>query len=218
LQCISWVLRMSLNKDIHLSTLKFLITKAALVNFAPTLVLDCFNILTGCIKVKNHSLVIAQGLEQLAEVSVICFFCTYSHLLAMNPASSILADVRQRYARIFPANLSFSGLPFFHTHSTIHRLLHAGIRVWRSVEWSSYKPSNYEYAAVTHALVKLSQFEYQRRQHKKVPRWLLHFALHSLSQSALLPTSVISNCLLIIAVDLGCSIPNNVTSEERYVH
>lgn len=218
LQCISWVLRMSLNKDIHLSTLKFLITRTTLANFTSTLVLDCFNILTGCIKVKNHNLVVAQGLEQLAEASAVCFFCIYSHLLAMDPTSSVLADVRQHYARIFPPNVNFTHLPFLHIYAAIHRLLHAGISVWKPIEWRSYKPSNYEYIAVAHTLAKLSQFEYQRRQHKKVPRWLLHFALHSLSQGTLLPTSVIYNCLIIIAIDLGCNIPNNMDLEERYIY
>ena len=51
----------------------------------------------------------------------------------------------------------------------------------------------------------------------KVPRWLLRFALHSLSQDPPPPVPVITASLSIIAIDLGCDISNaNDSVSERY--
>jgi hypothetical protein len=119
-RCISWILQTSLEKGIRLSTLKFLATAPTLADFTPALVSDCFNILIDCVKVKNDSAVIVQGMEQLAEASAMCFFLTYSHLSIIDPMSSLLVDIRQHYRRIFPSDLDFSGLPFRHTLRTIH--------------------------------------------------------------------------------------------------
>jgi len=87
-------------------------------------------------------------------------------------------------------------------------------KAWR-VQWKNYKPSSGEYIIVARALAKLARFEYRRRGHRKVPRWLLRFAFHSLSQCLLPPTSVIANCLSIIAIDLGCDLSDTTTPDER---
>ena len=76
--------------------------------------------------------------------------------------------------------------------------------------WDGYRPSSDEYVIVAHALAKVAKFEYQRNGCRKVPRWLLCFALRSLSQSPLPPTSVVINCLSIIALDL-CPEPLYIT-------
>ena len=89
-------------------------------------------------------------------------------------------------------------------------------QAWR-VQWKEYEPTSDEHIVVARALSKLARFEYRRRGHRKVPRWLLRFAFHSLSQHPLPPTSVIVNCLLIIAIDLGCDFSNTKTRYERYV-
>ena len=88
---------------------------------------------------------------------------------------------------------------------------------WR-VQWEDYKPSSGEHNIVASALAKLARFEYRRRGHRKVPRWLLRFAFHSLSQHTLPPTSVIADCLSIVAIDLGCDISNTTTPRERCVY
>ena len=88
---------------------------------------------------------------------------------------------------------------------------------WR-VQWDDYKPSSDEHVIVSHALAKLAQFEYRRRGHRKVPRWLLRFAFHSLSLQPLPTTSVIIDCLSIIALDLGCGSSNTTTLHERCVY
>jgi len=90
-------------------------------------------------------------------------------------------------------------------------------QAWR-VQWKDYEPSNDEHTIVACALAKFARFEHRRRGHRKVPRWLLRFAFHSLSQHPLPPTSVIANCLSIVALDLGCSFSNATTPYKRCVY
>jgi len=218
LRCISWILQTSLDKGIHLSTLKFLGAMTTLADFNPTLVINCFDILLGCVKISDCNTAVTQGFERLAEVSVICFFHTYSHLSVVDPTSSVLADIRQRYVKTFPPHLDISSLPLPHTFCVIHRVFQTTRRGLEPSTWKDYKPSDHEHAVVARALVKLSQYEYQRRRRNKVPRWILRYALHALSQDPPPPTSATASCLLIIAIDLGCDITDTVILEERYVH
>ena len=59
---------------------------------------------------------------------------------------------------------------------------------------------------------------YEEKRPKKVPRWILRFAHHLLSQEPLPPASAVANCLTIIAMDLGCTGPSEINPDERYVH
>jgi hypothetical protein len=211
-ECISWVLQTSLEKGIRLSTLQFLATTPALVDFTPALVSDCFDVLIDCIKVNEDKPVVVQGMEQLAEESAMCFFLTYSHL----SMSDTLLDVRYRYRRAFPRNLDFSGLSSPHALGTIHEVIYSLWKVKVPIEWRGHKPTNHEHAVVAHAISKLSWDEchwYNRR----VPPLCLSFALHHLSQDPLPPPSVIASCLLIVATDLGCSVPKTTIMGERFV-
>ena len=84
------------------------------------------------------------------------------------------------------------------------------------MQWEDYKPSSGEHVVAAHVLAKISQEKYLKSGHK-VPRWLLRFALHSLSQSPLPPTSVIANSLSIITIDLGYDSSTTAALDERYV-
>lgn len=223
LKHISWMLQSSLDNNIQLSTLDFLSTIVTLDDLNPTIVVDCFNILIDCIEVVDSNVVITQGLEQLATISAMCFFRTFSHLSAANPTSTILTNVSQHYKAVFPSNLDLQVFPFYHTLGAIHRLLNSD---WKSrqqagIGWENYKPSMHEHVVFACALTKLAWFEYQRREgwEKKVPRWILRFALHSLSLDPLPPASVIIDCLSIIAIDLGCDVSTTRTmaADKRYV-
>ena len=217
LHCISWMLQTSLDRDIHLSTMEYLTAMIGLADFDPALVVDCFNILASCVKVINNHAVTTQGLEQLATTSAICLLRTFSHLSAMDPTSGVLIDVRQRYNRVFPPWTNFAGLPFFHTLGSIHNLFHPdyGNLLFG---WDDYRPSSHEHLTVAHALAKLAQFEYRRRERRKVPRWILRFALYTLSQDPLPPIPAVVDCLSIIAIDLDCDISpaGAMTLDERY--
>ena len=98
-RCISWMLQTSLDKAVHLSTLKHLATTATSMSSCPTLIADCFDDFIGRIRgVMNHDheVVVVQGLEQLATVSALCFFRVISNSLVADPTSSALEDARQR--------------------------------------------------------------------------------------------------------------------------
>ena len=234
LHCILWTLRTSVDEPVRLSTLSYLAT-APLAHLDPTLVVDCFDILFGCVKAIEGTVTIAQGLEQLATVSALCCLHTLSHLAIMNPTPRVFGNIHRRYTQAFPFETNFNLLPFSHILGAIHSVFYLTrmIRVqrpktpmWsglpmihfrRRVQWEDYKPSNDEHVVVSHALTKLAKLEYQRRGSRDVPRWLLRFALHSLSQSPLPPTSVVANCLTIIAIDLGHDFPRTETFDERCV-
>ena len=224
LKHVLWMLRSSLDNSIYLSTLEFLTTMVVLDDFDPTLVVDCFNILISCVKVIDGTVVVNNGLEQLATVSAMCFFHTFSHLSVVGPKSHVFGDVCQHYGTVFPPEVDFNSFPFYHTLSVIHRVLNSDwrCRQYARIEWQGYTPSSHEHIIFSCSLAKLAQSEYQRREgwEKKVPRWMLRFVLHSLSLDPLPPAPVIADCLSIIAIDLGCDIPNikSPISDERYVH
>jgi len=218
-RCISWILQTSLDKAVHLLTLKHLVTTPTLASVNPTLVADCFDVFIGCIKgVDNHKVVIAQGLEELATVSALCFFNLVSHLLVVDPTSSILEGARQRCLEVLPAYAYFNGHEPYYTMNTACCLL---VPKWRLLyfQWSDYKPSTNEHSMVAKSLVKFARFEYQGAPQAKVPRLILRFALHSLSLYPPPPTSIIADCLSIVAIDLGCDVPDTgaMTSDERWV-
>ena len=220
LRCISWMLQTSLDKSVHLSTLKHLATMTPLTDFDPTLVTNCFNAFVGCITVglDTREVVIIQGLEQLAVVSAMCFFITISHLLVTDPASSILDDIRQRYLAIFPAQANFHGHQSYNTVNAARSLL-VRWQEHQSFYWSDYKPTTSEHVMVAHNLAKVAWFKCQKSQRGKVPRFILRFALHSLSLDPPPSTSIVVNSLSIIAIDLGCDVLDTATatSDERCV-
>ena len=231
LHCISWTLQTSLDGPVRLSTLNYL-AAATVADFDPALVVDCFNILFGCVKVIYDKPVIAQGMEQLAMAASVCCLRTLSHLMTKDPTSRILGDSRRRYARVFPFSTDLNDLPFSHTLHLIHTVSYPDVHSlsrWyaqRQVRWEDYKPSNNEHAIVAHALTKIARSEYRKRgreialggrMREKVPCWILRFALHSLSRSPLPPAQVVADSLSIIALDLGCDISTTMALGERYV-
>ena len=240
LHCILWTLRTSLEGPVRLSVLNYLST-TTLADFDPTIVVECFDVLVGCVKATNGNMAITQGSEQLAKASALCCLHTLSHLTVTDPTSRVLKDVFQRYTRSFHFTTEFGGLPFPHTLGVIHNISYPQRVLWgypliRSsatewaeprgrrqiyrwrIQWEDYKPSGKEHIIVAHALSKFAWFENQKRGGEKVPRWILRFVLHSLSKDPSPPTPVVASCLLIIAIDLGCSIPETMVLDDRYVH
>ena len=220
LQSVSWILQISLDKAVHLSTLEYLATMVTLADFDPALVTGCFDIFIGCVKVINRTVAITRGLDQLATVSATCLLRTFSHLSTTDPTSNVLTDIRQRYSRVFPPWTNFDGLPFFHTLDAIHRVIHPHLdRWWHG--WEDYWPPSYEHAIFAHALTKLAQSEYRKENRLPggVPPWITRFVVHSLSLDPLPPTSVVVDCLSIVAMDLGCNVSSTRTTafDKRYV-
>ena len=219
-RCVSWMLETSLDKDVRLSTLKHLSTIVAAAGVDPTLVVNCFNALIGCVGGSRRRVIVVQGSEQLAVVSALALLNILSHLLATDPASRVLGDLRRRYTRVFSDRTDFDGHQFRHTMNAIHCLfVQSSYNRGTPVQWSGYKPSAHEHTMVSHNLACLAQSEYRRMQRAKVPRWILHFSLHSLSMDPLPPTPVIADCLSIIVTELGYRtwITETLASDERYV-
>ena len=214
LHCISWILQTSLDKDHHLSAMEHLVTMVALPDFDPSLVTWFFGALTSCIRVADGKVMVTQGLEKLATLSATCLLHTFSHLSVMAPSSGVLADTCQKYARIFPYYIEFNELPFCHTFGAIHFALHHDGYLGQGRGYGSFSG---EYIMFSHALTKLAQSEYQRRE--RVPDWILGYVLYILSLHPL-PSITIANCLTIVAISLNCDILNlrAITLDKRYVH
>ena len=245
LHCILWTFRTSLEGSVRLSVLNYILT-TTLADFDPTLVVECFDVLIGCVKATNGRVGITQGSEQLAEVSALCCLHTLSHLKVTEPTSRVLEDVFRRYTRVFPFETKFDSIPFPHTLIVIHIIFypeHESFNPWYTstssftfvvltnslprhtmtierwkIHWEDYKPPGNELIIVAHALTKFAWFENQRRGGAKVPRWILRFALHFLSKDPSPPTPAVISCLLIIAIDLGCSVSKTMIFDNRYAH
>ena len=215
-RCISWTLNTSLDKSIHLTTLEYLATMAELTGFDPTLVFDCFNVFVGCVSSSNQKLIAMHGLEQLAIVSARSFFRTFRHLRVTDPTSSVLVDLRRRYKRIFPLEADFGSLASNQAITVIHALVY---KRWDrcNLQWDDYRPSGQEYISFARQLVEVAQMEYQRMKRGKVPRWILRFAIRSLSLDPPPPEPVVADCLITVAIDLDCDVSNVLTLDGRCV-
>ena len=222
LRCMAWMLQTSLDKTIHLLILKLLASMTTIVDFDPALVLACFDTLAGCVSVVDGKAVIAQGSEELATESVLRCLHTLSHPAIIDPASDVFQDLKQRYTRTFPITTNFKILPSYHRFCMIHNIFYPS-RKWSNsqqtylrrskIEWEDYKPSATEHIV----LVQFARFEYQRNEPRKMPRWILRFAHHQLSQDPLPRASVAEDCLSNLAMDLGCVV-SSTTLDEKYVH
>jgi len=224
LRCILWMLRTSLDKSINLSTLDFLKTVLSLPDIDSSinsaLVVECFNVFSNCFVISDSVVVmVSRGSEHLAEVSARCFLLTSSRLSSAEPTSRALKGVCQRYNKLFPTAVDFSDIPWYFIMSAVH-FLFARTQGQRFPSWRDYNPSTGELIQFSHALAQIAQFEYNKRDRPKVPRWLLRFALRFLSQDPLPPTSVVLDCLKIIAIDLGCDVSDtdSVASDEKCVY
>ncbi|KAF9780489.1 hypothetical protein BJ322DRAFT_295883 [Thelephora terrestris] len=220
IQCISWILRASVEKKAHLSALKFLATMTGLVDLGPTLISACFDILMGCVTVNddNGKAVVARGLEELATVSARC--CLHA-LFHMDPRLGTIDRMRRRYTEAFPLVTNFDALSDpDDSLGTIHNIFYSlepktgsnDCEVLDDLAHTLARLAN-EYAsgAITNAFGVI----FRRRQRPKTPRWILRFALLRLSQDPLPPDSIVINCLSIIAIDLGCSIPLNTMIQDE---
>ena len=216
LRCILWTLQTSLDRLVRHSTLKYLITITEFTDLNPNLVVECFNLFVGSININNGKAVAMQGLEELAALSVGCSFQISRHLSATHPTSSVLADLQQRYNQVFAHGTDFRGLPFYHTMTEFRALVTGGFGP-RFVRWTDYQPSYPELVPFARHMAEVSRVEYQRMKARKVPRWILRFALHFLSLNPPSPPSAIADCLTIIAIALDHDPSNVPILDERYV-
>ena len=232
LQCISWMLQTSLDKATLLLSLKLLTAMTTMAGCSPALVSACIDILASCVSILGgRGVVILQGSEELAAQSALCCLHILSHLTTVDPASGVFDDMRKQYSKTFPIWIRFDyllsyhrfgGLLPYHRFSILHHIFHPSRKLIQSrdpsflysgtidrerIRWQDYKLFNTEHVA----LVQLARFEYQRKQYQKIPRWILHYANHLLSQDPLPLASDVAGCLSIIAMDLGCTLSDYTT-------
>ena len=220
-RCISWMLRTSLDKIINLSTLKHLETILTLPDLDPTVVMDCFDVFTNCIVVDNRLVVtVSRGSEQLAGISAACLLRALSRFSSAESTSTVIRDVLRRYKEVFPPHVNLYCLPCPKVMKVINPLF-ALPRERVSFTWRHYRPSTDELVPFARAMAQLAQVECCRREGEKpeILHWLVGFALRFLSRDPLPPTSVVVDCLTIVATDLGCNIPDTgaVAPDEKCV-
>ena len=223
LRCISWTLQKSLDGPARLAALKSLATMKTTAASSPALFSVCFDILIGCISIGDGKVGIPQGSEEIVEVSALCCFRGLSRLAATDPTLGAAKEVRQRYTTAFPFETNFAGLPSDHLLGAIHNIFYSS---QPRIQWKDYKLTGNDQVTLAHSLVQLAHNHVsgtrgaflQPKHRVKVPRWIVRFALHHLSQDPLPPTSIVTDCLSIIAIDLGCTVSSNRTLGERYVH
>jgi len=139
------------------------------------------------------------GLEQGAKAASLCLLRALS---SVDPTSTSLRDIRRRYAATIPSDADFKGLLCYHTINAVHATL-VDSRARKFFEWTDYKPRADEHIFFANPLVQVA---HKWKQYGKVPRWLLRFAIHFLSHGSPPPITVITDCLTIIAIDLGCDV------------
>ena len=216
LRCISWILQTSLDRTIHLSAFKRLLSIPKFSHPDPTLVVNCFGVFIGCINVDNGKAVVVQGLEQLAKVSASGFFRTFHHLIVMDPTSSILTDLNRRYNKVFPTEVDFTGLPFHSTMTMVHTLVNQFGNP-RYAWWNNRILPGQEHIPFSQRMVEAARLKCRQMPHRKVPRWMLRSALHFLSLGSLSPASVVADYLTIIAIDMSCDLSDTTSLNDRYV-
>jgi len=168
--------------------------------------------LLGSTEVSGNQVTECPRSERVAGVASMCLLHALS---GADPKSRVVEDTRQRYIGDIPRKANFEG-PFCYTMIAIHAILiHS--RECQPFEWMGYKPCAWDHVLFSNSMVQVA---YRKRQRGKVPRWVLRFALHSLSQDPPPPTSVVASCLSIIAIDLGCDVSSVESSilNGRCVH
>lgn len=196
--CIAWILDTSLVKTVHVIALEFLATLPISHDTNPAVIVRCLDLLFSCIDVdSSNRAVILSGSEALANAAATAFLHILVQLHRVDPG--LLDDFCERYRSRFSKDITFHQRP-----ATVMTILHFCLydmshRAFPS--WGGYRLSPLTHEAVSKALVVRSR--QQCDVLKKVPRWVLRFVLHSLSQRTLPSDVVVSCCLRIVSNDLG---------------
>ena len=207
--CVSWILQTSSDITIKKPTVNFLGTiqppPGLSSSIKPTILVICFDAFNSCwVGGNKNPTPIANGLEQTAETSALCFLAAYSSVVTTEPTSTVIEDVRNRYKKAFPYHRYYCHCPY-PVMSAVHGVFHWGD--WIQVEWRCYNPPNDELMKFSRAFAQVAQFNCDTHD-SSIPLWLIQFVFRFLSQKPLPPTSVVVDCLTLIATDLKCNVPD----------
>jgi hypothetical protein len=100
--------------------------------------------------------------------------------------------------------------------SVIHHLVYSGHN-YRHILLDNFGPSSHDHTTFAQLLAKTARVEYQQMERRKVSRWILRFVIYSLSLDPLPAAPIVADCLIIIAIDLGCDVSKIAISDERCV-
>lgn len=197
--CIAWILETSLVKTVHVIALRFLATLPIFRESNPAVIICCLDLLFSSVDVANgNRAVISPGSVELANAAATAFIHIHTQLRRID--SSMLEDLRRRYRSQLPKDITFDQRsPTI--ISILHLCLHGVSRRGLFPSWERYKMSPLTHEVICKALIVHS--EQQRYVRMKVPRWILRFVLHSLSQDIFPPDVVVHGCLHIVSEDLG---------------
>ena len=207
LRCISWTLQTSLDPTVRASAMIHLMSVLELADLDFTLVMDCFNIFVGCVRVNNQRVVVTPGLDQLATLSAGCFSRIFHRLSTMDSTSSVLVDLRRRYHKVLPFRPDFTGIRSPYALTMTHAVV-TGDWDYCSIVWNDDRPSDLEHIMIAQVIAEVAQAGYQETRGRGVHRMILWFAMNSLSLDPPPSASVVADCLKIIAADLCCDLPN----------
>ena len=163
-------------------------------------------VLLNCINVNCLQIVGGPGSEKLAIAASLYLL----HVLSGLDLTSMVAKyMHQHYTRVIPHHVDFTGLPCYHMIDIVH-IMFVGKWEGHSFCWTYYAPQPQEHTLFANTVVQIA---HKAKEHQeKVPHWILHFVLHSLSLDPLPSTSVIVNCLSIIAIDQDCNVLSTKTT------
>lgn len=133
------------------------------------------DVLLSCVDVSCDQATEHSGPGQVAKAASICLLHALSNI---GPMSVVAERVRRHYLKIIPPATTFKDHLCFQTMNVIHTLLVGG-KDHQSFGWINYKPCAQEHIFFAVALVQVA---YTRKVYGKVPRWVLRFAIDSLSQ------------------------------------
>jgi len=168
--------------------------------FDPKLAAIYADILLDRIIVNGKRVTERPGSELTARAAAVCMLRALSF---MDRKAMVNDGLFGRYVKFIPSNAIFDDSLCRHTMSAIHTLFLGCQERW--LDWMDYRPHPTEHTLLANALAQVAH-PMGPQLVPKVPRWVLRFVLHSLSQYPPPPTSVIVACLSIIAIDLGCDV------------
>ena len=208
LRCILWTLHTSFDQAVRTLALKYLTSVLEFAKFDHSLVMECFDIFTGSIRVGDEGAEITSW--GLTTASAGCFYRSFHRLAVLDPTSETLDCIRGSYPTAIPW-ADFAAFSSCHTITMITALV---TRDWKPLVWcGDDKPSDRDHILFARDIAELAQAEY--RPERGVPDWILRFAFDHLSMDPLPPPSVVADCLRVGAIHMGCGASDAATSGKR---
>jgi hypothetical protein len=87
----------------------------------------------------------------------------------------------------------------------------------RYISWKGHKMPGQEHIPFSRRIAEAAQVTFRQTQRTKVSRWILRSAFHLFFLEPSFAPFVLADCLMIIALEIGCDHPDISDLNERYV-